>query len=47
LIGEPVIIAKIPFKVEAHQENFYAGLYDYCHVGATMLNLAIVGGEEN
>jgi hypothetical protein len=47
LVGEPVIIAKIPFKVEAHQENFYAGLYDYCHAGASMLNLAIMGGEEN
>jgi len=45
-VGEPVIVASIPFKVEAHQENFYAGLYDYSHGGATMLNLAIIGGTE-
>lgn len=45
-MGEPVIVASIPFKVEAHQENFYAGLYDYSHGGATMLNLAIIGGTE-
>ena len=41
-----MIVASIPFKVKSQLENFYAGLYDYCHGGATMLNLAILGGEE-